>query len=129
MKKIGFLIVCCLIGNSYADSAESTYDENTSKWAEAFKDTFSCAGMYLVDHGMALHRGDGVFLDAKTFKHICTYRGIAAPICEDSSTNQTCTCPPPEWDANNCSKKYGEFQREKWLEQKKLHEKNMNEKK
>lgn len=128
MKKIGFFILCCLIGNSYADSAVSTSDENNSKWADAFKDTFSCAGMYLVDHGMALDR-DGVFLDAKSFQPICTYRGIVAPICNDSSKNQICTCPPPEWDANNCSKKYGEFQREKWLEQKKSHEKIMNEKK
>lgn len=128
MKKIGFLLLYFYIANSYADSELNTSNENTSKWAGAFKDTFFCAGMYLIDHGMALDR-DGVFVDAKTFKPICTYRGIIAPICEDTTKNQTCTCPPLEWNANNCSKKYSEFRRAKWLEQKKSQEMIKDEKK
>jgi hypothetical protein len=97
--------------------------EDSKKFDDIFKDTFNCAGMYLIDPGMALHRDNGNFIEVGTYKPICTYRGALAPICEDTSKNQTCTCPPPEWNANKCSEKYDEFQHAKNLEWKKSQDK------
>ncbi len=118
------LLPFSLIQNGCTNSKSPTgviIKNNSKAFDEAFKDTFKCAGMYLIDHGLALDR-DGVFLDASSYKPICTYRGIVAPICENSSKDQTCICPPPEWNANKCSEKYGEFQRVKNIEWKKLHQ-------
>ena len=88
---------------------------------------FSCAGLKLSDHGMRMDR-EGYFYNQSTHKLICVL-GMGAVSCTAPTKGKICTCPPPEWQANACWKKYAEFLKAKDLEYRKSRDEHIKKQK
>jgi hypothetical protein len=84
--------------------------------------TFKCAGIGLIDKGMALDR-EGLFFDLGSQELICTYGMMSK--CAVPNEGQSCICPPAKWVDSGCWAKYSEFQRIKSIKDREWYEKNI----
>jgi hypothetical protein len=82
--------------------------------------TFTCGGLILSDHGMAMDR-EGYFYNENPHQLICVF-AMGAVSCATTKKGQLCTCPPPEWKANKCTEKLEEFSKARDLEWRKKYD-------
>lgn len=101
--------------------------DNYTKARQKSKNTFKCAGIGLIDYGMAVDR-EGYFFNISSQEPICIY-GMVSSVCADSTSESNCTCPPVGWKENKCTEKYSEFKRIEYIKWKKNYDEMLKKKK